>query len=107
MVGLSLKRGRARIPMFLAGLLTLGAASGFAVARFGWAAEPETQKSHAAAKPPVSDAQVAARTAPLADLEQAFMAIADRMQPSVCTILVDKTVKAASTMQGMPDVEDL
>ncbi len=92
-------RRHVRIRTLVAALVGVSALSGFAVARGVWAAEP--QRGRAAVSPPVSDAQVAARTAPLADLESAFEAIAERMQPSVVSIRVDKTVRTASNIPDM------
>src|SRR2546421_5370708 len=100
-------RGPALLKALAAAILGIGALSGFAIATNVWASEPQQKPQHSAVRPPVSDAQVAARTAPLADLEQAFEAINERIQPSVVSISVNKTVHTASMQQEMPDMDDL
>lgn len=82
----------------LAGVALFG---GFALGRRGWAAEP-AQTKQSTGKPRVSNAEVAAATAPLANMESGFIAIAEKMEPSVVSIRVNKTIRNAS--MG-PDIE--
>jgi serine protease Do len=61
-----------------------------------WAAEPEAR--------PGGPAPLAAKTALLADLQNGFTAIAERLEPSVVSIRVEKTMRAVA---DMPDVDEL
>jgi len=77
--------------------------TGCAVARNGWAAEPQ-RKASPEVRPYISQQQVAARTAPLADLESGFIAINEKMAPSVVSIRVNKTVKTAGLTQDFGEL---
>src|SRR5437773_4054370 len=96
-------RRTARLRMFVAATMGILVLTGCAVGRNVWAAEPQRNAS-LETKPPITQQQVAARTAPLADLESGFIAINEKMAPSVVSIRVNKTIKTASTFQGFGDL---
>ena len=95
-IGTSRRRG---LGATAAGLLGVGILSGLMLGRNVIAAEPQTEK-------PITAAQVRQATAPLADLEGAFMAIAERMEPSVVSIRVNRTIRTTA-QDRMPDIGDL
>ena len=95
-------RRHARIRTLVAALLGIGVLAGCAVGRNVWAAEP--QRNAHVSTPVITQQQVAARTAPLADLESGFIAINEKMAPSVVSITVNKTIKTASTFQDFGDM---
>src|SRR5436309_15477783 len=86
-----------RLRALLAAVVAAGLFSGFSVARNVWASEPMqgTQRNQVT-KAPIP----AAAVAPLADIENAFMSIAERMEPSVVSIRISKTMRTAGLMQG-------
>jgi serine protease Do len=96
-------RRHARIRTLVAALMGIGVLTGCAVGRNVWAAEPQRNTS-LEAKPTISQQQVAAKTAPLADLESGFIAINEKMSPSVVSIRVNKTIKTASMFQDFGDM---
>lgn len=96
-------RRHARLRTLVAALLGVGVLTGCAVARNGWAAEPQ-RKGQVETRPYISQQQVAAKTAPLADLESGFIAINEKMTPSVVSIRVNKTIKTAGSFQDFGDM---
>src|SRR5258708_12657765 len=72
-------RGDARLRTVVGARLGIGVLTGCAVARNGWAAEPQ-RKTSPETRPYISQQQVAAKTAPLADLESGFIAINERSE---------------------------
>jgi serine protease Do len=93
-------RRHARFAALVAALLVVGLSFGFMLARNGWAAEQGRQQ----AGKPRNTAPAAPHSVVLSDLENGFMAIAERMEPSVVSIRVNKTVRTASSM---PDIGEL
>src|SRR5579871_3892444 len=69
----------------------------------GWAAEPAARASSGRT---ISAAAVADRTVALANLEDGFAAIAERLEPSVVSITVDRNIQTASFSPDMPDMPD-
>ena len=97
MLGIGNRR-RTKLQAALAGVLGVGLLSGLMLGRNVIAAEPQ------ATDKPITSAQVSKATAPLANLEDAFMAIAQKMEPSVVSIRVNRTIRTAQ--QGIPDIEE-
>jgi len=91
------KRRQTRLGAIAAAVLAAGAFSGFSLARNGWAAE---QPQRSASRPAISTPALNEATAPLASLENAFITIGERMEPSVVSIRMTKTIKTASTAFG-------
>ncbi len=96
MLGTGTER-RTKIRAAIAGVLGVGLLSVLMLGRNVIAAEPQADK-------PITSAQVSKATAPLANLEDAFMAIAQKMEPSVVSIRVNRTIRTAQ--QGIPDIEE-
>src|SRR5438094_8238419 len=92
-------RRQGGIRALVAAFVAVAAVTGCVALRKASAADPE-QRQGVAAKVPMTTEQVSAKTAPLADLESAFIAIAERMQPSVVSIRGNKTMKATGMMPG-------
>ncbi len=92
-------RRQGSVRALVAAFVAVGAVTGCVALRNASAADPE-QKQSVAAKAPLTTDQVAARTAPLADLENAFTAIAERLEPSVVSIRVNKTMKTTGMSPG-------
>src|SRR2546423_10007550 len=92
-------RRQGGIRALVASIVAIGAVTGCVALHKASAADTE-QKQNAAARPPLTTAQVSARTAPLADIEGAFIAIAERLEPSVVSIRVNKTMKAPAMSPG-------
>ena len=97
MIGIGIGR-RTKIQAAAAAVLGAGLLSGLMLGRNSIAADPQADR-------PISSAQVRQATAPLASLEEAFIAIAQKMEPSVVSIRVNRTVRTAQNAQ--PDIEDL
>jgi serine protease Do len=93
-------RRQGDIRALVAAVVAVGAVTGCVALRKVSAAEPG-QKQSSANRPPLTTAQVAARTAPLADIESAFIAIAERLEPSVVSIRVNKTMRAPAMSPGL------
>ncbi len=93
------RRGRTRA--IVVGAVAAAAACAFVVVRAVSASEPQ----HKAKVVVPSSAEVSARTAPLANLETAFEAIAEKLKPSVVSIRVSKTISAPGS--PMPDFGNL
>jgi len=100
---LSNNRWRVRPIAIVAALVLAAGLLGFILARNVRADEPQNRTRAATAGPTVPSAQLEKRTTVLADLEDAFTAIAERMEPSVVSIRVKRTVRTTSSM---PDIED-
>src|SRR5579872_162433 len=85
------------------GATLAAAAAALAVSAFGlhrvWAAEPAVK---AGAARTISSAALADRTVALANLEDGFAAIAERLEPSVVSITVDKSIQTAGFSQDAP-----
>src|SRR5438105_4491027 len=97
----ALGRRRASLKTVVGAIVAVAAITAGTVARYVWAAEPQQRTAAApVTHPTISKAEVNARTAPLANLEDAFIAIGDRLEPSVVSIRVNKTVRTAG-MQNM------
>jgi serine protease Do len=69
----------------------------------GWAAEPAARTG---AERTISAAALADRTVALGSLEDGFSAIAERLEPSIVSITVDRSVQTASFSPDMPDFRD-
>src|SRR5438876_5710309 len=93
MLGIGTGR-RAKIRAAAATALGVALLSGLMLGRTVGAADPQDNATR-----PMTSAQVRQATAPLATLEEAFMAIAQRMEPSVVSIRVNKTIKTAANFQ--------
>jgi serine protease Do len=96
--------GRVRLGLLIGGLVVAVGASGVFLGRNVLAVEPPSKQPAVVASAHVpSAAEIEARTSGLAQREEGFVAIAERLEPSVVSI---RTLKTIQTRQMMPDFDD-